>query len=147
MNRNRRSITIQDVARAAGVSVSTVSRVLNGKDDVAVETCEKVQGVIDELGYTSSLAARGMRSRRTNVIGLIMPDVASPYCIEVMRGVNQKIAQLDYDLIVYTTGDVRKYGTSLCHPVKRGNNRRRDCRDTGGGGFCHQRAGGRDRPE
>jgi LacI family transcriptional regulator len=112
MRRARRSVTIQDVAKAAGVSVSTVSRVLNAKDDVALETTVKVQGVIESLGYTSSLAARGMRSRRTNVIGLIMPDVGSPYCIEVMRGVNRAIARLDYDLIVYTTGDVRKYGTA-----------------------------------
>jgi len=85
---------------------------LNDKDDVALETYDKVQEVIESLGYASSLAARGMRSRQTNVIGLIMPDVASPYCLEVMRGVNQAIAHLDYDLIIYTTGDVRKYGTA-----------------------------------
>jgi len=109
---NRKVATIHDVAKAAGVSVSTVSRVLNNKDDVAQETHERVQKVIDDLGYTSSLAARGMRSRRTNVIGLIMPDVASPYCLEVLRGVNQAIANLDYDLIIYTNGDVQKYGTA-----------------------------------
>ncbi|HSR30985.1 MAG TPA: LacI family DNA-binding transcriptional regulator, partial [Anaerolineae bacterium] len=63
-------ITIRDVAREAGVSVSTVSRVLNDKDDVAPETYERVRDVIRRLGYTSSLAARSMRSRRTNVIGL-----------------------------------------------------------------------------
>ncbi|MBN1265924.1 MAG: LacI family DNA-binding transcriptional regulator [Anaerolineales bacterium] len=108
MQQTRKSVTIQDVAEAAGVSVSTVSRVLNDKDDVAAETYEKVQQVVHELGYVSSLAARGMRSRRTNVIGLIMPDVASPYSIEVLQGVNRAIAQLDYDLIVYTNGDVRK---------------------------------------
>jgi LacI family transcriptional regulator len=112
MRNKRCTATIHDVAREAGVSVSTVSRVLNNKDDVALETSEKVQGVIDELGYISSLAARGMRSRRTNVIGLIMPDVASLYGVEVMRGVNQAIAQLDYDLIIYTNGDIRKYGTA-----------------------------------
>jgi LacI family transcriptional regulator len=112
MRQKKRSATIQDVAREAGVSVSTVSRVLNSKVDVASETFEKVQGIIEELGYTSSLAARGMRSSRTNVIGLIMPDVTSEYCVEVMRGVNRAIAQLDYDLIVYTTGDIRKYGTA-----------------------------------
>jgi len=108
MKRPRKSVTIHDVAEAAGVSVSTVSRVLNDKDDVAVETYVKVQNVIQELGYASSLAARGMRSRRTNVIGLIMPDVASPYCVEVLQGVNKAIAKLDYDLLVYTNGDVRK---------------------------------------
>jgi len=112
MRRTRRSVTIHDVAKAAGVSVSTVSRVLNDKDDVSPETSEKVQSVIEALGYTSSLAARSMRSRRTNVIGLIMPDVASAYCSDVLRGINRAIAQLDYDLIVYTTGDIRKYGTA-----------------------------------
>jgi LacI family transcriptional regulator len=112
MKRPRKSITIHDVAQAAGVSVSTVSRVLNNKDDVATETFQRVQKVIGQLGYASSLAAIGMRSRRTNVIGLIMPDVASPYSVAVMLGVNQAIAQLDFDLIVYTNGDFHKYATA-----------------------------------
>ncbi|MBI4928644.1 MAG: LacI family DNA-binding transcriptional regulator [Anaerolineae bacterium] len=108
MKRSQKTITIQDVARKAGVSVSTVSRVMNGKDDVAEETIEKVQAVVHELGYASSLAARGMRSHRTNVIGLIMPDVASYYCQEIMRGVNREIARLDKDLIIYTSGVAEK---------------------------------------
>jgi len=112
MRRTKKAITIQDVAKAAGVSVSTVSRVLNDKDDVAPETYEKVQGVIDELGYTSSLAARSMRSHNTNVIGLIMPDVEFPFAIEVMKGVNRAISELGYDLIVYTGGDTRKESTA-----------------------------------
>lgn len=104
MKRKSKTITIQDVAKTAGVSVSTVSRVLNDKDDVSEETIEKVQSVVRELGYASSLAARGMRSHQTNVIGLIMPDVASYYCQEIMRGVNRAIAKLDKDLIIYTSG-------------------------------------------
>jgi LacI family transcriptional regulator len=108
MRSSQKPVTIHDVAEAAGVSVSTVSRVLNDKDDVAPETYVRVQQIIDELGYVSSLAARGMRSRRTNVIGLIMPDVSSLYSITVMQGVNRAIAQMDYDLIIYTNGDVRK---------------------------------------
>jgi len=108
MKRTKATVTIQDVAKAAGVSISTVSRVLNDKDDVAPETWEKVQRVIEELGYTSSLAARGMRSRRMNVIGLIMPDVGDPFSIQVMKGVNRAIKELDYDLIVYTGGDIKK---------------------------------------
>lgn len=112
MRPKKRAVTIHDVARQAGVSTSTVSRVLNGKDDVSDETSEKVQRTVQSLGYTSSLAARGMRSQHTKVIGLIMPDVASPYCLEVLRGVNRAIAQLDYDLLIYTTGDIRKYGTA-----------------------------------
>ena len=104
---NRETATIQDVAAAAGVSVSTVSRVLNEKDDVAPETYAKVKAIIDEMGYASNLAARSMRSRTTNVMGLIAPDVSDPFSIEVMKGVNRAIATLDYDLIVYTTGDNR----------------------------------------
>jgi LacI family transcriptional regulator len=96
------------VAGAAGVSVSTVSRVLNNKDDVAPETYEKVQKVIGELDYTSSLAAKSLRGRKTNVIGLIMPDVGAPFSIQVMKGISRAIVELDYDLIVYTGGDIKE---------------------------------------
>jgi len=96
------------VASKAGVSVTTVSRVLNSKDDISEGTINKVLAVVQDLGYASSLAARGMRSHRTNVIGLIVPDVASYYCQEIMRGVNRAIAKLDKDLIVYTSGVMDK---------------------------------------
>lgn len=99
------TVTIQDVAAAAGVSVSTVSRVLNDKDDVAPETYENIQRVINELGYTSSLAAKSMRSRKTNVIGLIVPDLEQAFCLNVVKGVNRAIEQLNYDLLVYTGGN------------------------------------------
>ena len=107
MGRGKKAVTIRDVARTAGVSVSTVSRVLNDKDDVAPETYEKVRSVIRRLGYTSSLAARSMRSRRTNVIGLIVPDVGDPFSIQVMRGVNRAITEMGHDLILYTSGSHR----------------------------------------
>jgi len=109
MRRNRKSIKIQDVAEVAGVSVSTVSRVLNNKDDVALETLEKVQGVIKKLGYASSLAARGMRSHHTNVIGLVMSEVDSSYSFEILRGVNRVIAESDYHLLIYTSGSASKF--------------------------------------
>lgn len=105
MKRTRKTITIHDVAKAAGVSVSTVSRVLNGKDDVAEDTVQKIQTLVQDLGYASSLAARGMRSHRTNVIGLILPDVASQYIYQILRGVNNAIAHLDQDLVIYTSGE------------------------------------------
>lgn len=110
MYQKKRSVTIQDVAKAAGVSVSTVSRVLNDKLDVAKETQDRVISVIEDLGFTTNLAARSMRSQKKNLIGLIMPDIAYPFAIEVMKGVNQAIAESEFDLLVYTTGDVRKTG-------------------------------------
>ncbi len=110
MDQDRRSVTIRDVAKKAGVSVSTVSRVLNGRVDVAKETKQAILMVIDDLGYATNLAARSMRSNKKNLIGLIMPDIAYPFAIEVMKGVNRAIAQSEFDLLVYTSGDVRKSG-------------------------------------
>ena len=108
MKRNSKAVTIRDVASKAGVSVTTVSRVLNGKDDISKPTILKVQAVVEELGYASSLAARGMRSHRTNLLGLILHDVASLYSQEIMRGVNQVIAKIDKDLIIYTSGGLNR---------------------------------------
>lgn len=113
MRKKRRTVTIQDVAKTAGVSVSTVSRVLNGKADVASETQERILSIIDDLGYTTNLAARSMRSRKKNLVGLIMPDIEYPFAIEVMKGVNRAIAESEFDLLVYTTGDVRKSGRAF----------------------------------
>lgn len=110
LEQSKRSITIRDVAKKAGVSVSTVSRVLNGKVDVAKSTKNHIWKIIDDLGYSTNLAARSMRSQKKNLIGLIMPDIAYPYAIEIMKGVNQAIAESEFDLLVYTSGDVRKRG-------------------------------------
>ena len=110
MRKKKQTVTIQDVAKTAGVSVSTVSRVLNGKVDVASETQDRIRSVIDDLGFTTNLAARSMRSHRRNLVGLIMPDIAHPFAVEVMKGVNQAIVESEFDLLVYTTGDVRKSG-------------------------------------
>jgi LacI family transcriptional regulator len=112
MSTRKRSVTIQDVAKASGVSVSTVSRVLNGKVDVADDTQDRILAVIGKLGYTSNLAARSMRSRKKNLIGLVVPDIGFPYSIEIMKGINQAITESTYDLLVYTTGDVHKSGAA-----------------------------------
>lgn len=112
MPKPKRHVTIQDVARAAGVSVSTVSRVLNDKDDVSEETYARVRAVIAEMGYASSLAAKSMRSHQTNVIGMIVPDLEEPFPIEIMKGVNHAVAHFNYDLIVYTNGDIHKNNTA-----------------------------------
>src|SRR5688572_18913420 len=113
IQKSKRSVRIQDVAKTAGVSISTVSRVLNGRSDVAVETQDRIRSVIDNLGYTTNLAARSMRSFKKNMVGLIMPDIAYPFAIEVMKGVNRAIAKSEFDLLVYTTGDVRKSGRAF----------------------------------
>ncbi|MDD5368395.1 MAG: LacI family DNA-binding transcriptional regulator [Anaerolineaceae bacterium] len=97
----RSIVTIQDVARAAGVSVSTVSRVLNNKDDVALETVDHVRQVMEGLNYTASLAAKSMRSRTTRVIGLVLPDITGAFESEVIKGVGTALRGTGYDLLIY----------------------------------------------
>jgi LacI family transcriptional regulator len=112
MPTKKSTVTIQDVAREAGVSVSTVSRVINDKVDVSIDTREHVLSVIGELGYTSSLAARSMRSHKNNLLGLVVPDIGFPYSIEIMKGINRAIVESTFDLLLYTTGDIQKSNTA-----------------------------------
>jgi LacI family transcriptional regulator len=84
------------------VSVTTASRVLNNKDDVAPETYEKVRRVMHELNYTASLAAKSLRSRTTHVIGLLVPEVTDVFNQEIIKGVGVGIRGSGYDLLIYT---------------------------------------------
>ncbi|MBC7291376.1 MAG: LacI family DNA-binding transcriptional regulator [Actinotalea sp.] len=106
MWRNGR-VTINDVARTAGVSVATVSKVINGRYGVAQATSERVQEVIESLGYESSLVARSLRSHRTNVIGILVAEF-EPFSTEILKGVSTAIAGTGYDLLAYS-------GTAATH--------------------------------
>ena len=96
-------ITIHDVARHAGVSVATVSKVINQRYGVAQATSAKVQTVIDQLGYESSLVARSLRNRRTNVIGVLVSDI-EPFSAELLKGAARAIRGTGYELVVYSAG-------------------------------------------
>jgi len=94
-------VTITDVARTAGVSVATVSKVINGRYGVAAKTSQRVQQVIDELGYESSLVARSLRSHRTNVIGILVAEF-EPFSTEILKGTSQAITGTGYELLAYS---------------------------------------------
>ena len=98
-----RRVTINDVATQAGVSVATVSKVINNRYGVAAETFARVQAVIDELGYESSLVAQSLRSHRTNVIGILVADL-EPFSTELLKGAAQAIRGTGYELVVYSAG-------------------------------------------
>jgi LacI family transcriptional regulator len=95
-----RRVTIGDVAAQAGVSIATVSKVINGRYGVAAATLARVQAVIDELGYESSLVAQSLRSHRTNVIGILVADI-EPFSAELLKGAAQAIRGTGYELVVY----------------------------------------------
>ena len=72
-------ITIYDIAREAGVSTATVTRVLSGHPSVRADTRERVQRIIDAHAYTPSASARDLEGRSTRTIGIVMPPVINPY--------------------------------------------------------------------
>ncbi|MBN2548077.1 MAG: LacI family DNA-binding transcriptional regulator [Anaerolineales bacterium] len=85
-------ITMSDIARQAGVSLMTVSRVINQKDDVSPETRQRILDIIEDLGYRPSGIARSLATQRTGTIGLVVPDIANPY----FSGIAQGVAEIAY---------------------------------------------------
>jgi LacI family transcriptional regulator len=104
---SERRVTIGDVAAAAGVSVATVSKVINDRYGVAEDTSARVRAVIDQLGYTSSLVAQSLRSRRSNVIGILAADI-EPFNAELLKGAAHAIRGTGYDLVVFSDCGQRK---------------------------------------
>jgi LacI family transcriptional regulator len=94
-------ITINDVAQRAGVSLMTVSRVINNKDGVNEETRKYIEQIIEELGYKPSSIARSLVTQRTATLGLVVPDIANPYFSGIAHGVSE---------VAYTEG----YSVLLC---------------------------------
>jgi LacI family transcriptional regulator len=102
MNSLTRS-TIADVARLAGVSISTVSRVLNNNALVAGETIQRVREAIEALHYTPHTAARQLASRKTYTVGLLLPTISGSFFPPMLRGIEQGARERGYDLLIYAT--------------------------------------------
>jgi LacI family transcriptional regulator len=94
-------VTISDVARAAGVSVSTVSKVVNRRYDVGSATSQRVLGIVAELGYETSLVASSLRRQRTNVIGILVAEFES-FSVELLKGVSTAAAGTGYELLAFS---------------------------------------------
>jgi LacI family transcriptional regulator len=97
--------TINDVARRAGVSAVTVSRVINDTGNVSAATREKVERAIEELGYVPSVMARSLRSKRTRTLALIVSDITNPFWTTIARGVEDAAQSSDYSVFLYNTDE------------------------------------------
>ena len=95
--------TIRDVAREAGVSVATVSRVINGKDHVTPEKHARVVQAMGRLGYVMNQHARSLAGGKSQVIGLLLNEISHPFIEEVIRGIEDELAKSQYDILLYTT--------------------------------------------
>jgi len=96
-------VTIREVAAQAGVSVATVSKVINGRYGVAADTMARVNAVINDLGYQASLVAQSLRNHRTNVIGILVADL-EPFSAELLKGAADAIRGSGFEMVVYSAG-------------------------------------------
>src|SRR5579864_3842960 len=95
-----RRVTIKEVAAQAGVSVATISRVLNGKGPVREETVRRVMETCQAMHFTPHGTARSLSLRRTHTIGLLLPDLHGEFFSEVIRGIDAQARQTGYHLLV-----------------------------------------------
>lgn len=94
------NITIYDVAREANVSMATVSRVVNGNPNVKPATRKKVSEVIERLGYRPNAVARGLASKKTTTVGVIIPDISNIFYAELARGIEDIATMYKYNIIL-----------------------------------------------
>lgn len=100
-------ITIRDVAREAGVSVATVSRVLNNSGPVHEHTRRRIDEVAKRLRYTPNGAARTLSTRRTQTVGVLLPDLYGEFFSEVIRGIDQVVQEAGWHLLVSSSHNER----------------------------------------
>jgi LacI family transcriptional regulator len=92
--------SIEDVARLANVSISTVSRVVNRRKLVNEETCKRVEAAIRELQYRPNAFARGLMLRKSGIVGLVLPDLHGEFYSEIIRGANSQAREMGHNLLV-----------------------------------------------
>lgn len=111
MNPKPTPATISDVAAHAGVSIATVSRVLNGNTPVQADKAERVRRAIAELNFVPRPAARALASRKTNTIGLVFSEIRGAFFPHLLKGIESQLHEAGYELLVYSTHSDR--------PIKR----------------------------
>ncbi len=94
------AVTIKDIAEHAGVSIATVSYVVNGSRHVSPELTERVLNAVEELGYSPNEIARSLRLKQTNTIGLLIPDNSNPFFSEIAKGVEDAGFESGYNVIL-----------------------------------------------
>lgn len=118
----KQTVTIYDVAERAGVSMATVSRVVNGNQNVKPATRKKVMEVIEELDYRPNAVARGLASKRTTTIGVIMPEIDNTFFANLANGISDIAAMYHYDILLATidgnhNNDVTVFNSLLAKQV------------------------------
>jgi LacI family transcriptional regulator len=101
----KKRITIAEVAAAAGVSMMTISRAVNGRDGINEETRQRILKIAADLGYRPNHMARGLVTHQTSTLGLVMPDVANPFFSQIARSAEEIAYKHNYNLFLMNTGE------------------------------------------
>lgn len=101
----KQRVTLDDVAREAGVSTMTVSRVVNNTGRISDTTRRHVQAIITRLGYRPSRAARALVTRKTALLGVIVPDITNPYFSKIVQGIEDVATEAEYSVLLVNTNE------------------------------------------
>lgn len=99
------NVTIRDIAKAAGVSIATISRYINNSGYVEIETKKKIKEIIDRFGYKPSLTARSLKTRKSKQLMLIVPDICNPFYSTMAKTIQTIAKEKDFTLILYNTNE------------------------------------------
>ncbi|WP_449621148.1 LacI family DNA-binding transcriptional regulator [Robertmurraya sp. Marseille-Q9965] len=100
-----KNVTMKDIARYTGVSTATVSRVLNDNYPVNIETKQKVLKAIEELNYEPNLVAKNLRSKKSNLVAIVVADIKNPYYISIAKEIDDYLFEEGYNLITCSTDE------------------------------------------
>lgn len=118
MKNNELKITISNIAEMAKVSTSTVSHVINGTKNVSADTRKRIEGIIEETGYTPNYVAKALKKSETKTIGLIVSDITNQYFIDVIQAVNDEAVKSGYMVILGDSDDNPKQELELIRSFK-----------------------------
>lgn len=118
--------TIKDIAKIAGVSTTTVSRALNGYDDVSKQTKQKIKSIADELDYWPNAAARSLVSSKTHTIGVIFSELKytggkDTLAFDILIGINERANEMNYDILLFSTSPSKQRTKSYYNLCKERN--------------------------
>lgn len=110
---SKKAFTIKDVAKICGVSIATVSRVINGTGRFSEETRDRVMETIREINFIPSSAARSMITKKHKLLAVVVPDIINPFYASVIQGAIATAKSMDYNVTVLITGDDRQQEEEL----------------------------------
>lgn len=111
--------TIYDIAKKAGVSIATVSRVFNNSENVSDKSRKKVLAVADKFGYHPQAFAQGLASRKNNTVMIVVPVISNYFFMEILSGVQDKLSELNYELSIFNISPNKDLKKQVEHVLKR----------------------------